>query len=94
MLKQLLLEIDRADYLSMSALAARLGQPIGLVEEGFAALVRMGYLAEQASLTGPSCQDLPCGRCPYASMCQKDPLTMWSVTAKGRRILESYCAAG
>lgn len=89
MLKQLLLEIDRADYLSMSTLASQLGQPRPLIEEGFTALVRMGYLAEEAGL---NCQDLPCGRCPYASMCQKDPLKTWSVTEKGQTLLASYQA--
>lgn len=88
MLKELLGEVDRADYLSMSRLATQIGQPISLVEEGLEALVRLGYLAEEASST---CQDLPCGRCPYASMCAKDSLKTWSVTEKGRSFLDRVC---
>lgn len=86
MLKELLREIERADYLSMARLALKLGQPVSLVEEGFSALVRLGYLAEDAGL---NCQDLPCGKCPYASMCAKEPLKTWSITTKGRELLTS-----
>ena len=90
MLKQLLLEIYKADYVSKANLAVKLDSPVPLVEEGFAELVRLGYLLEDASL---NCQDRPCGRCPYASMCQKEPLKTWTITEKGRALLEDYQAA-
>ena len=90
MLKQLLLEIYNADYVSKLNLAVKLDRSVSLVEEGFAELVRLGYLSEDASL---SCYDLPCGKCPYASLCQKEPLKTWTITEKGRALLESTQAA-
>ncbi len=90
MLKQLLIEINNADYVSMLNLAGKLDRPVSLVEEGFAELVRLGYLAED---TGSNCYDLPCGKCPYASLCQKEPLKTWTITKKGRALLEGYQAA-
>lgn len=90
MLKQLLAAISDADYVSKPALAARLGMPLALVEEGFEALVRMGYLAED----GAGCVDLPCGRCPYASMCQREPVQMWKITEKGKGLLVAVEKAG
>ncbi len=91
LLKQLLAAINDAGYVSKPALAAELGRPLVLVEEGFAALVRMGYLAEDA---GAGCVDLPCGKCPYASMCQKEPVQMWKITDKGRDLLANMQRAG
>ena len=91
MLKELLMEIDNADFVSKAVLASRLNRPVPLVEQGFEELVRMGYLAEDA---GQNCYDLPCGKCPYASMCQKEPLKTWSITTKGQNLLESWRMAG
>lgn len=86
MLRELLKEINTADYVAKAALAAKLGKPAVLVEGGFEELVRLGYLVEDA---GADCGDLPCGRCPYASMCQKKPLKTWTITDKGKSLLAS-----
>ena len=84
MLRELLKEISGADYVAKAALATKLGQPVALVESGFEELVRLGYLAEDA---GGNCYDLPCGKCPYASLCQREPLKTWTITDKGKTLL-------
>ncbi len=86
MLKELLIEINSADYVSKGLLADKLGQPISLIEHGFEQLVRLGYLSEDAGL---NCYDLPCGKCPYVSMCQKEPLKTWAITPKGKSLLKN-----
>ncbi len=86
MLRELLKEINNADYVQKSTLAAKLDTAIPLVEGGFDELIRLGYLAENA---GEDCMDLSCGRCPYASMCQKEPLKTWTITEKGKSLLAS-----
>ncbi|HBG02608.1 MAG TPA: hypothetical protein DDW87_13755 [Firmicutes bacterium] len=84
MLKSLLMEIKNADYISKEHLAVQLGQPVSLIEDGFRELIRMGYLSQEAGL---NCNDLPCGKCPYASMCSKNPRKTWALTEKGKRVL-------
>ena len=86
MLKELLMEISGADYVSKAAMAGKLGQPVSLIEDGLIQLVRMGYLSEDQGLQ--SC-DLPCGRCPYASMCNKVPLKTLAITEKGQKVLDA-----
>lgn len=84
MLKDLLLEVSTANYLSKMHLAEKLNQPVGLIEDGLEQLVRLGYLREDNSE-----QDcvLPCGKCPYASMCRTTPIKTVAVTDKGRELL-------
>lgn len=84
MLKELLLEIREADYISKAALATKLGQPMSLVEDAFERLVHLGYLREEQGLQ--DC-DLPCGKCPYASLCTQNPIKTMSLTEKGQRFL-------
>lgn len=84
MLKELLLEIGNCDYLSKSALASKLKKPVSLIEDGIRQLVCLGYLAEDKGLQ--NC-DLPCGKCPYASMCNQNPLQTMTITKKGKQFL-------
>lgn len=85
MLKELLIEVNQANYISKALMAKKLGQPVTLIEDGFAQLVRLGYLQEDRGLQ--NCE-LPCGGCPYASMCNKNPISTMSITKKGQRYLE------
>lgn len=87
MLKELLLEISNANYLSKLGLAEKLNLPVGLVEDGLEQLVRLGYLQEDGDV-----QDcgLPCGKCPYASMCRTTPLKTVSLTDKGKDLLAEH----
>jgi hypothetical protein len=84
LLKELLVEIDQADYVSKERLAVILGQSVSRIEDGLAELVRLGYLSQD---NGLNCADLPCGKCPYVSMCHRDPLKTWEITDKGQRVL-------
>lgn len=84
MLKDLLVEVNKADYLSKALLARNLGQPVALIEDGLTQLVRLGYLHEDEGLQ--NC-DLPCGKCPYASMCNKTPVKTMAITEKGHKLL-------
>lgn len=81
MLKELLVEIDRADYISKHLLASKLKQPVGLIDDGLKRLVHLGYLKEDEGLS--NC-DLPCGKCPYASMCNTNPIKTVNLTKKGQ----------
>lgn len=86
MLKELLLEIEKSDYISKALLASKLDQPVSLIEDAFSQLVRLGYLLEDQGLQ--DC-DLPCGKCPYTSMCNKNPITTMRITSKGRNYLNN-----
>ncbi|NMB02434.1 MAG: hypothetical protein GX971_13115 [Firmicutes bacterium] len=84
MLKELLIAVGASDYLSKSVLASQLGQPISLIEDGLKQLVLLGYLAEDQEMV--NCE-LPCGKCPYAAMCNQNPVRTMSITKKGERFL-------
>lgn len=84
MLKELLVEIERSDYISKHLLASKLEQPLNLIEDGFERLIRLGYLKEDEGLA--NC-DLPCGKCPYASMCNSTPIKTVNLTEKGQEYL-------
>ncbi|HHU60532.1 MAG: hypothetical protein QM401_01175 [Bacillota bacterium] len=86
MLKELLVEIGRADYISKYMLASKMNQPLGLIEDVFTQLIRLGFLEEDEGLS--TC-DLPCGRCPYASMCNTNPIKTINLTKKGQDYLTS-----
>lgn len=87
MLKELLVEIGNCDYLSKRILASKLGTPVSLIEGGLRQLVRLGYLAEDEGLQ--NC-DLPCGKCPYTTMCNQNQLQTMTITKKGRQFLAHY----
>lgn len=89
MLKELLYEVNQADYISKAVMARKLDQPVALIEDGLAQLVRLGYLQEDQGLQ--AC-DLPCGGCPYASMCNKNPISTMSITEKGQNFLRKQQA--
>ena len=84
MLRKLLVAVSDSDYLSKAKLANKLGQPVSLIESGLNQLVRMGYLAEEQELQ--SCE-LLCGICPYASMCNQNPVQTMIITKKGEQLL-------
>ncbi len=84
MIKELLLNLEQADYISKPDLAQRLSQPLAMIEAGLADLVRLGYLKLDEGL--PSCE-LPCGGCPYAKTCNQVSVKMLSITEKGHLVL-------
>lgn len=84
MLKELLVEIKKADYISKSILVEKLGQPAAVIEDGFAQLIRLGYLKEDGTAT--SCE-MPCGACPYANLCNKVPVKTMMITEKGEKLV-------
>jgi hypothetical protein len=85
MLKELLLEIKHADYISTWILAEKLDQPAAVIRDGLAQLIRLGYLKEDGSVT--DCER-PCGACPYARFCNKVPVTTMMITEKGEKLLK------
>lgn len=87
MLKDLLVEVANADYLSKLSLAKKLNQPVELVEDGLNQLVRLGYLKEDGGIQ--SCE-LPCGKCPYASMCHTTPIKTMVLTEKGQALVVGH----
>ncbi len=87
MLKDLLAEVAQADYLSKSNLARKLEQPLGLIEDGLEQLVRLGYLKMDE---GPQNCELPCGKCPYASVCKTTPPKTMILTEQGQKLLAEY----
>jgi hypothetical protein len=84
MLKELLVEIKNADYISKSVLADKLGQPMAVIEDGFSQLIGMGYLKEDTSLN--DCE-ITCRKCPYASLCNKVAVNTVTITEKGEELL-------
>lgn len=84
MIKELLIALDSVDYVSKPDLAARLGQPLAMIEAGLADLIRLGYLKRDDGL--PACE-LPCGGCPYAKMCNQVSPKALSLTEKGYDVL-------
>lgn len=86
MLKALLQEIRTAGCLSRAQLAAKLGEPIGLIDEGIEQLKRLGYLAEDS---GERCT-AGCGRCPYALLCSQNFVKTLSLTAEGQRLTAEH----
>jgi hypothetical protein len=87
MLKELLLEISASEYISKTLLAAKLGRPKGLIEDGLAQLVRLGYLAEGS---GSSSCAVKCGKCPYASLCGQDPIRTLTITTAGQKYIDRH----
>lgn len=86
MLKDLLREIKNSKYFSQENLAVKLNKPLGLIEDGFQQLIRMGYIEKEDSLV--ECE-APCGSCPYAKVCSKMPVNTIKITKKGEKLLNS-----
>lgn len=84
MLKELLMEIKEAPYISKTGLAQKLKRPLPLIEDAFSRLVQMGYLKEDKGFS--EC-DIACGKCPYASFCNGIALKTMALTEKGERVL-------
>lgn len=84
MIKELLIALNQADYVSKPDLAARLDQPLAMIEAGLADLIRLGYLKKDEGL--PDCE-LPCGGCPYAKTCNQVSVKTLFITEKGHQVL-------
>ncbi len=84
MLKELLVEIKDADYISRSNISKKLKISEELVEDGFEQLTRMGYIKEDSS--GINC-DVGCSICPYSKSCNELPIKTIMITEKGERLL-------
>ncbi|MFY9526206.1 MAG: helix-turn-helix domain-containing protein [Limnochordia bacterium] len=84
MIKELLLALASGEYVSKPELAVKLGKPLALVDAALDELVRLGFVERD---DGPADCELPCGGCPYASMCNRVSLSTLAITAKGWQAL-------
>lgn len=80
MLKSILNIINRDGYISRSQLAKELGVVEGLVDDGIAQLLRMGYLVEEEG--GADCAT-SCANCPFARNCSKEIVKVYKISDKG-----------
>lgn len=87
MLKDVLKEINETKGFSKSTIAKGLNITEGMVDDLINQLIRMGYLNE--ILGSPHC-DTPCKSCAYAKSCNTNPIKMYSVSNKGKELLESF----
>ncbi|SCG82599.1 hypothetical protein DW1_0992 [Proteiniborus sp. DW1] len=86
MLKDVLKEISNAKAFSVSLLAKNLKISEGLVEDIVKELSRMGYIVED--MGSPTC-GIPCSGCAMKAFCNSIPIKTFTVTAKGKKLLES-----
>ena len=85
MLKDILRIINQKGYISRTMLAAELGFPREMVDEGLAQLRRMGYIFEEE--TGQNCSSF-CANCPYAKSCSKEIVKTFVLSDKGQQLLK------
>lgn len=85
MLKEVLKEIDKADYISKPNIAMKLNKSENLIEDAISQLIRMGYIKEDDNNIN-NC-DIGCGSCPYANSCNKIPVKSIIITEKGEKLL-------
>lgn len=83
MLKEVLQEINHANYISKANIALKLNKSEALIEEAFSQLARMGYIKEDDM---NSC-NTQCNRCAFASLCNKVPVKTVIITEKGEKLL-------
>lgn len=83
MLKEVLKEIDYADYISKSNIAIKLNKNEDLIEDAFSQLIRMGYIMEYHM---NSCNS-QCNGCAFANLCNKNPVKTVIITEKGKKLL-------
>ena len=79
MLKNILKLISRDRYISRSRLAKELGVDEGLVDDGIAHLLKMGYLlAEDKGGSGA----VSCVNCPFARNCSQEAVKCYKIADK------------
>lgn len=84
MLKNFLKALNESDVFSKSNIANSLNITEDMVDAILQQLIIMGYVNED--LGSPTCET-SCGKCPYAKMCNKNPVNMYNITEKGRKAL-------
>lgn len=85
MLKDVLKEINNSKIYSKSAIGKNLNISEEMVEELVNQLVRMGFLKED--LGSPACES-KCSGCHITS-CNVIPIKMFSITEKGKKLLNN-----
>lgn len=85
MLKGVLREINNASVFSVPNIGNSLNISEDMVNELVAQLVRMGYLIED--MGSPTCET-KCSGC-FVSSCNTIPLKMYSVSTKGKSLLNN-----
>jgi hypothetical protein len=85
LLKDVLREINNARVFSLSKIGASLNISEAMVDELVGQLVRMGYLIED--MGSPTCET-KCSGC-FVSSCNTIPLKMYSVSTKGKALLNN-----
>ena len=85
MLKKVLKQIKDADYISKTNIATKLNKSVGLIEDAFSQLIRMGYL--QVNDNKNNCNS-NCNGCPFANSCANQLASKeFRLTEKGERLL-------
>ena len=84
MLKNILMELNNSKAFSRSNIAIKLNITEDMVDQLLQQLIHMGCLKED--LGSPACETT-CGGCPYANMCGKNPVTIYSITEKGLKLI-------
>ena len=85
MLKDVLKEINNASVFSLAKIGNTLNLSEDMVDELVGQLVRMGYLIED--MGSPTCET-KCSGC-FVSSCNTIPLKMYSVSTKGKALLNN-----
>ena len=80
MLRDILKFIYEKGFISLSVISTELNIPLNLVESSIEQLIRMDYLIKDEK--APSCGSA-CVSCPYASSCNKDIITSYTIADKG-----------
>ncbi|MDR7869767.1 MAG: FeoC-like transcriptional regulator [Tissierellaceae bacterium] len=84
MLKNILKEIYTSRLFSKTDISKSLNISEEIIDSGIDQLIRMGYLMEE--MGSPTCES-KCSSCAY-SRCSTIPIKMFTVTEKGKKILE------
>ena len=84
MLREILKEINGSDYISKANIAIKLNINLGLIEDAFSQLVRMGYIKEDDNISNCVSE---CKGCAFAKTCNKSPVKTVTITEKGKKLL-------
>lgn len=91
MLKEILMRITSDGFFSAAFLARELKVSEETVTHAISELIRMGYLTEEESAL--FCATDACAGCAFASFCNKDFVSMYQITSKGKLLLGKEIAS-
>lgn len=85
MLKDILNLINETSLYSDAYISKKLNIRKDVANDMVENLIRMGYLIED--LGSPSCET-SCSKCAYARSCNTTPVKTFTISSKGRKLLE------